>query len=201
MLSSKYSNAMMRFPKWLGLGVLVAALPLSMTAVPVVTAGFDFLLDGHAGSVTATYAAGITPLVDTTGTYLDGSDLDSFDVSWDGNSFTMGEALDYPTLPELLLPGNSLVPGGGYGFVGDWLVSGNLGSGTGTVLGLAANVPAYLLNDASAFSITSTNPLLIGTNQASINIGTITSPEPVLLPVLALGLAGLWFVRRRKAIQ
>jgi hypothetical protein len=211
MLRSYCAKTTIRSARWLGLGVLLATLPLSMTA-STVTVGFGFLLDGTPGSVVATYESTATPLYDTTGTYLDASDgLDTLEVTWGGNTYLDTAAIDYNTLPELLLPGNTLVSGGGYGFLGDWVVQGSGGIPGGNVIGLSANVPVYLLTDVSVFSVgggvgagTKANPastLDIGADFASITEGTVTTPEPALIPVLAFGLAGLCFARRRRAIR
>jgi hypothetical protein len=206
------ADATIRFAKWLGVSVLFAALPLSMTA-STVTVGFGFLLDGTPGSVVATYDSTATPLYDTTGTYLAvGDGLDSLGVTWGGNTYTDTMAIGYSTFPELLLPGNTLVAGGGYGFLGDWLVSGSVALGTAEILGISANVPVYLLKDVAAVTIFGgvgagtegdpTTTLDFGASGPSISIayGTVTTPEPALIPVLVLGLVGLWFASRRKAI-
>lgn len=214
MLPSSCAKAMIRSARWFGLGALLAALPLSITA-STVTVGFNFLLDGDPGSVVATYNSLATPLYDTTGTYLDASDgLESFNVTWDGNTYTMSETLN-SALPELLLPGNSLVTGseGSYGFLGDWLVVGSGSIPGGNVLGVSDNVPVYLATDVSLFNVSGgvgagtsgdpTTTVVVGINEKSITFGTDVTviPEPALIPVLALGLAGLCFARRRRAIQ
>jgi hypothetical protein len=208
MLPPSFSfKAMIRSARWLGLVAMVAALPLSLAALPVtpVTVGFTFTLDGDLGSVVATYNSSATPLTDSTGTYVDASDgLLSFTVTWDENTYTMPEALESGELPELFLPGNTLVASGGYGFLGDWLVSGTIGTNA-EILGVGANVPAYLAEDVTEFAVNGTpsTMLNLGLDDKTFISGTAltTIPEPAMLSALAFGLAGLWwFARRRKAI-
>jgi hypothetical protein len=207
MSPSFFAKLMIGSARWAGLGAILAVLSLTVAAAPItpVTVGFNFTLDNLPGSVAATYNSSAHPLTDSTGTYVDASDgLESFDVKWDGNTYTMTESLDYDTLPELLLPGNTLNLNGSYGFVGDWLISGSLPGGD--ILGVSANVPAYLLSDVSVFNVSDIVPLdssapelNIGADFGSIIYGSVVVPEPVILPLTALGLAGLWFARRRKA--
>ncbi len=207
LLPFRATGLMIRSVRWLGLGAVLAALPFAVTA-STVTASYNFILEGITGSVVATYDSTATPLYDSTGAYLDASDgLESLDVTWNGNTYTMAEAIDNGTLPELFLPGNKLATEGGYGFLGDWVVPGSGGIPGGNVLGISANVPAYLATDVTLFSVgggvgagTMGDPSTtvdIGIDYAHIYLGTI--PEPVLLPLLALGLAGFWFARRRRA--
>ena len=204
------SAKLIKSARWLGLGALLAALPLSLTASPV-EVDFNFMLEGLPGTVMVTYDPTVTPGTDATGQFVDASTgLDSFDVSWNGNNFTMTEALDYSTLPELLLPGNTLVAGGGYGILGAWVVSGtctgpapNYTCSDATILGVGNNVPSYLASGVSAFDVLSVSvnqssfpTLVIGLDDTSFIRGT---PEPALVPVIGLAFAGLFFARRRKA--
>lgn len=182
------------------LGAGLVGLPVLATAstIPVTS---SFSLAGLTGTISASYDDSFTPLVDHTGTYVDNSDgLLTFDVTYNGTTYHENQALTFPTLPELLLPGNTLVKGGGYGFLGAWLVSGSIADGDAVVLGVANNVPAFLASGVSAFSAAfdSNKTLNIGITDKSIILAT---PEPSALPVGALALGGLWFFRRRKAIQ
>jgi len=195
----------MRFAPLLGLGALLAALPLSMTA-SIITVDFTFSLNGDPGSASAVYDTSYTPLTDAHGTYVDASDgLSSMDVTYGGFTYNLSDAIGYS--PELLLPGNTLVGDGSYGFLADWFVNGTGGIPGATILGIGDSIPAYLAVDVTQFLVNGTpsTTLYLGFDQApppagSFISGTVTSPEPALLPLLALGLAGLWFARRRKAI-
>ena len=209
MLPFSSVKVMIKSARWMGLGALLAALPLPLTA-STMEVDFNFTLEGMPGTGVVTYDP-TAPGTDATGHYVDATTgLESFDVTWNGTTYTMTEALDYTTLPELLLPGNTLVAGGGYGFLGAWVVS---GSCTGpapdytcsdaTILGVGANVPSYLAGGVSEFDVmsvslnnSSLSTLVIGIDDTSFIRGT---PEPALVPVMALAFAGLFFARRHKA--
>jgi hypothetical protein len=202
-----------RSARWLGLGVFLAALPFSVMASPT-TVTFDVSLNSLTGSGEFTYES--TPATsDSSGGYVDAGDgnLDSFDLTYDGTTYTMAEALDAPTLPTVFLPGNTTIPAGlQYGFLAFWVVSGSCSGGGGsfscsdaTILGLGRTTEAFLVEGVSSIAINDSgsnlNYNIAGTSEIT---GTVTGesavPEPAIFPVTALALAGLWFARRRKAI-
>jgi hypothetical protein len=207
MLPSNRVSVLIRSARWLGLGALLAALPLTATASNV-TVDFTFALNGDPGSGSFIYNS-TDFLTDADGNYVDAATgLESFDITYLGTTYDMSEALDSPTLPEVFLPGNSIIVNGPtldgetYGVLGTWVISGSLAGGDATVLGVGTSLQSYLLFGTSSLTTTgSGSDLLLQFDADSYVLGVFT-PEPALLPVLALGLAGLlFFARRRKATQ
>lgn len=217
MLPSLCVKAMARPARLLGLGVLLAAMPFYLTA-DTVTVDFGLSLNSIDGSGSFTYDT--TPVTtDFAGSYVDVADgnLESFSLSYNGGTYDLANSLDAPTLPTVFLPGNTTIPAGlQYGFLGFWVVSGtctpsgpagSYSCADATILGLGRhNSEVFLVTDASSISINNTgselNYDIIGT---AAGTGTITSesvvtPEPSFLTLTALGLAGLWFARRRKVV-
>ncbi len=207
MLPSNRVSVLIKSARWLGLGALLAVLPLSVTA-STVTVDFTFSLNGDPGSGSFTYNSADFA-TDADGNYVDAAHgLETFDVTYLSTNYNMSDALDAPTLPEVFLPGNSIIVNGPtldgqtYGVLATWVISGSLADSDATVLGLGTSLQSYLLFGTSSLTTTgSGSDLLLQFDADSYTLGVFT-PEPALLPVLALGLAGLLlFARRRKAIQ
>jgi hypothetical protein len=211
-----------RSARWLGLGAILAALPLALSA-SMVTVNFTINvngLDGQGQFVVDPTAASS----DGGGNFAySGHGLDSFQLTYNGNTYNMADDLDPATLPTVTLPGNLVNPAGlDYGFLALWVVSGSCtgpapnftcvgpgGVGDATLIGLGRNsVQAFLANGLTQVNVSNAGTSFVSYNlgtapDLSVIRGTLTSetvaPEPAALPVMALGLAGLWFVRRRKA--
>jgi hypothetical protein len=209
-----------------GVCALLAALPLCASA-SMVTVDFDFSLNSVEGTGSATYdpsaEGGTTDLY-----YADPSHgLFSFQVNYNGGTYTNTSAslLDSTTLPTVFLPGNETITNGlMYEFYGFWVVSGSCsgtttGSGAGTSysgtcdgatllafgrtpneVALYENVDSITINGTGdTFGAVLGQPFDVTTIGGTIS-GESVVPEPAVFPVLALGLAGLWFARRRKPV-
>jgi hypothetical protein len=225
MLSLNCANAMIKSARWLGVGVLMAALPLSITA-STVGENFSILLNGVTGNGSFSYDTSKTTS-DGDGPYADYNDgLTSFNLTYSGTTYIESESLDYETLPAVYLPGNSTIPAGlTYGILAAWVLNGSGsctatsvspagdqytcagpgGVGGATILGVGRSAQSFLYEDVVSAEIDYTGSNVtyaFGTNPVKI-YGTLSEsavPEPAVIPVLALGLAGLLFARRRKAI-
>jgi hypothetical protein len=207
--------------RWLGLGILLAALPFS-AAASTTTVDFSILLNGLPGTGSFSYDASTS---DFFGGYTDPSTgLETLSLTYGGNTYNLANALDSP--PTVFLPGNDY--GGtsnpNYGFLALWVLdgtgtcslstptsytcSGSDPGGTVTILGLGRSPQAFLDTNVGSVSFTFTpgseSEYNLGPPVVPVTTGTITSeavvPEPTLLPLLALGLAGLWFVRRKAVV-
>lgn len=191
----------------------------------------DGLVSSFSASGTATGELTYNPAdIATTGSngpypYTDPNDgLVSFSVTYGGVTYTNTSAslLDPSVLPTAYLPGNaSLQHGLSYEFDAIWVISGSCtglpssytctgpgGMGTATVLGFSRSAPVYLASDVTGVELTGMGGNIsgqFGSPGLSVIQGTITSeavaPEPTLLLLTLCGLAGLWFVRRRRAHQ
>jgi hypothetical protein len=202
MLRFRSVEGLIRSARWLGLGALLAALPLSVTAASV-TEDFSVSLDGLPGTIQFTYdPLPADELHDADGYYVDaGNGLDSFQLTYNSVTYSLttppGQILLSPTV---FLPGNSTIPAGDtYAFLAVWLISGSIADGNATIIGVGRDPGAFMATDVSAFDVFGSGSTLLYGIDGNVTAGTIT-PEPVLFPVTALGLAGLWFARRRKAI-
>jgi MYXO-CTERM domain-containing protein len=215
-----FSCYILKSARWTAAAVLLAALPLVASA-STIAVDFNFTLNGIDGSGDAVYnpadvAGGSNP-------YADPNDgLVSFDLSYNGSSYTntSSNLLDGVTLPTVFLPGNDTLQNGlSYEFFGVWVVSGactgsvtsGVYNGTceaGTdILLLGRSTEVALLDDVTSVELANTgNDLAYNFGYApditeitgSITSEVASAPEPTLLPFVAFGLAGLWFVRRRK---
>jgi hypothetical protein len=220
MLSLNCAELTKKSARWLGVCILLAGLPLSVMA-SIVNEDFGINLNGIDGTGSFSFNTADTTS-DGDGPYADTTDgLTSFELTYGGTTYTAPEALDYTTLPAVYLPGNTTVPGGlTYGFLAQWVVSGTCtstgggdytcagpgGVGGATIVGVGRNPQAYLYEDVTSASIDFTGSYVtyaFGTDPTKI-YGTITgetvAPEPAVIPVLALGLGGLLFARRRSRL-
>ncbi len=217
MLPSYCVKVIARSTRWLGLGAVLAALSLSVMA-DTVTVNFDIDVASTIGTGSLTYDPSATAS-DGFGSYADyGHGLDSFSLTYGATTYTLGEALDYPTLPTVFLPGNTYPSGNpstNYGLLALWVVSGTCDATStpgefscddATLLGLSRNtVQTFLANGVSTVTLLGSGSTLkynIGTPPGlQVTSGTLTFvPEPALVWFMALGLAGLWFARRRQSV-
>ncbi len=217
MLPSYCVKVIARSTRWLGLGSLLAALSLPVMADSV-TVNFDIDVASTIGTGSFTYDSSATAS-DGFGSYADyGNGLDSFTLAYGGTTYNLGDALDYPTLPTVFLPGNTYpsgTPSPNYGLLALWVVSGTCdATGTpgefdcddATLLGLSRNsVQTFLANGVTDVTILGSGSTLkynIGTLPTlEVTSGTLTFvPEPTLFSLMALGFAGLLFVRRRQKV-
>ncbi len=220
MLLSYYVKAMTRSARWLTMGVLVAALPFTVAA-SIVTVDFSTSI-GASGNFTVNNSPSDL-LTDSYGSSVTESSggLESFNLSYGGNNYDLAEALD----AAVFLPGNTYPPSasaGEYGFLAVWVVDGSVSGNFESLVGVGRGVGAFLLTNVLSSSVgfgydshddpssltlgvCPTTPTVtcpnIRVTEGSITGQSVVSPEPTLLPLVGLGLAGLWFVRRRKAIQ
>lgn len=223
MLSFSYFQGIIRPCRWFGLGALVAVLPFC-AAASTVTVDFGINLNSVTGTGTFTYDPAAISTAGGLGPYADSADgLQSFSLTYDGTTYTDTSA-DLLAGPTIFLPGNSTIQHGlQYGIFGLWVISGSCtgtgtagdfactgpgGVGDATILGLGRSVEAFLLTGVSTAEVAFSGSDIkynVGSAPAIQQIaGTITSevvatPEPAVFPLCALGLAGLWLARRRKA--
>jgi hypothetical protein len=206
--------------RYLGLSILLAA-PFGLSA-STVTVTFDATLNGLPGVGTFVYDSTETAGGPTSG-YADAGDgLQSFSFMYDGVDYTDTSAslLDGPTAPTVFLPGNTTIEHGlQYEAFGFWVVSGSC-TGTGlagdynctgpggsaTILGMSRDSEVFLASDVTTADFSFSGDSLhynLGPPTPPIVLGTITSesavvtPEPATFTLMALGLAGLFLVRRK----
>jgi hypothetical protein len=209
MLPFSSRNVISKYVRCLGIGTLLAALPFSLAASPV-TVNFSFSLAGNPGTGEVMFdpanetSDGFGPFVNSA------HGLTLFDLTYGVNTYTMSQALDFPTAPEVFLPGNSYntpIGPGQIGLFGFWVVPGSDSGGFESLIGVARNGHVFLLTGVqdSTISFASSGSSLTlqvcpGTDCPNFTetVGAI-APEPAMIPLMALGFAGLWFVRRRKA--
>ena len=197
--------------RWLGLAtLLVAALPLSVAASSV-TEDFTFNIGGINGTGEVTFDPA-DALSDSSGPYVDAAQgLTEFDLSYNGiSSYDLGNAL----AAEVFLPGNDYngpaIPAGEFAVFGYWVVPGSDVGGFESLIGVDRHGNAFLLNGVNDTSVSfsgSGSSLTLQVCRSSTDCpdfsytkGAVT-PEPSLVPLTALALAGLWFARRRKSVQ
>ncbi len=220
-------ESLLKHARYMGLGALILALPIASRA-SIISEEIDFTVGGNNGQVDFTVDTSKT-LSDapTGGNYADPDDgLLSLTMNYNSVNYTLADFLDAPALPIVLLPGNNKLTGGlQYELIGVVVVDGSClpvmgdpgtfnctGPGPGdtaTILGLsptieAATVGGAVTIDASVSGSSSEVP--VHGQTLTPTLGSITGeesavPEPVLVPVIGLGLAGLFFVRRRKVAQ
>jgi hypothetical protein len=205
------------------LAALLTIVPVLATA-STVTVDFNFALNSIDGSGDAVYnpadvAGGANAYA------APGAGLVSFDVSYNGQTYsdTSSDLLYSAATPVVFLPGNDTIQHGlSYEFFGVWWVPGT-GSCTGSVtsgvfngtcssgtelLLLGRSTEVALFEDVTSVEIANTgNSLAYNFGYApditeitgTISSEAVVTPEPALLPLTAFALAGLWFIRRRKA--
>src|SRR5580700_9526654 len=208
----------MKHARYVGLGALFAVLPISARA-SIITETIDFTVNGFNGDVTFTVDE--NPLdpshstSDGAGNYADPNDgLLSLNMQYNSVNYTLADFLDFPFLPIVLLPGNAdlqhglqyeligadKVVGSCYGSTGFFSCTGPPPSDEATILCFGPTVQSYFVTcvatvDASV-SGSSSRLVLTGDDITAVTgtiTGETTAPEPALLPILGLGLAGLWF--------
>jgi PEP-CTERM motif len=224
MLPSSSIKVMIKSARWLGLGALLAALPFSLGA-SIVTVDFSLILNSIPGSGSFSYDSTKVG-TDFYGQYANAANgLDSFELDYNGKTYTMSQAL--PTLPIVFLPGNTYegsVPPGDFSFLAAWIIPGSVSGSNEDVIGLGRQLSAFEFDNVVSPNISTEEaksgdpssltldacPLSEPGNVKScpdlvVSTGSITGesvvPEPAALPLAAVGLAGLWFARRRKVAQ
>lgn len=224
MLNAFLSHPLLKYARYAGLGVLFAVLPIAGRA-STITEQINFTVNGLDGVLDFTVDTTLTDpshsTSDGSGNYADPNHgLLSLSLQYDSVNYALTDFLDFPALPIVLLPGNTkLKTGLDYELIGAVVATGSCTGSAGsftctgpgpsneaTILGFGPTVQTDFVTgvatvDASVSGSTSILSLH-GTGIAAVS-GSITSesavPEPGLAPVSALALAGLWFVRRRKA--
>src|ERR1700678_1254044 len=104
MLRSSFGKKLVRSGGWLGGALLLAVVSLSLRA-STVTVDFGITLNGLSGTGEFVYDPSLA-VADSGGQYVNGAGLESFDLTYDLNNYTLADALDAPALPEVTLPGN-----------------------------------------------------------------------------------------------
>jgi hypothetical protein len=224
MLPASWIKVITKSARWLGLGAAMAALPFCVAA-STVTVDFGISLNSLTGTGQFTYDPSLTTS-DGLGPYADAADgLESFSLTYDGTTYTntSSDLLDGPTLPTVFLPGNATIPAGlQYGFLALWVVDGSCtgsggsyactgpgGEGDATILGLGRGVQAFLVSGVTSAEVSFSGSNLtynlgfapdISEITGTVTGESVVTPEPALFPFTILAIAGLWFVRRRKAI-
>ena len=224
MQSTPLVQSIIKQARYLGLGALLAILPISARA-SIVTEQLNFTVNGLDGVVTFTVDTNLADpshsTSDGAGGYADPNDgLLALNLQYNSVNYTLADFLDFPAMPIVLLPGNTkLAAGLQYELIGGVVAVGSCTGSAGffnctgpapsneaTILGFGPTVQTDFVTgvatvDASVSGSSSTLTLT-GSGIKAVK-GSITGesavPEPGLLPLSALGLVGLWFVRRRKA--
>ncbi len=226
MLVTPLVQIIMKHARYVGLGALVAVLPIAARA-SIITETIDFTVDGINGDLTFTVDE--NPLdpshstSDGAGNYADPNDgLLSLSMQYNSVNYTMADFLDFPFMPIVLLPGNGdLQHGLQYELIGAVVVDGSCTGSAGffnctgappsdeaTILAFGPKVQSYYVSSVATVDASvsgSSSQLVLTGNGITAIAGSITGesavPEPALVPVMALTLAGLLFARRRKVAQ
>jgi hypothetical protein len=217
---------MIRSARYLGLTILLVAVPLSLSAS---TLTIDFNGTLNSLPVVGSFTYNPADIVSgASGVYTDpGDGLESLSLTYNSVDYTNLSAslLGGPTLPTVFLPGDTTITNGlPYDVESFWVVSGTCSGGGGiyvctgpggfaTVLGMARTINGsptgsqiFLASNITSVDIFGSGDSLgyeLGgpTPPVQYTSGTINeTPEPGLISLMALGLAGLILVRTRKAI-
>jgi hypothetical protein len=231
MLTTPLFQLFLKHARYVGLGALFAILPVSGRAsmiteqVNFTVNGLNgvvtFTVDTNPGDPSHSTSDG-------SGAYADPNDgLLSLNLQYNSVNYTLADFLDTPFLPIVLLPGNTKLAGGlNYELIGAVVTTGSCTGSAGaftctgpppsneaTVLGFGPTVEADFVTGVATVdaSVSGSTTILslhgngIRAVQGSITSESISSqstvPEPALAPISAAALAGLWFVRRRKATK
>jgi hypothetical protein len=193
----------------LSAGLLLGLLPV-YAAASTVTVDFDFSLGSGGGSGEVMFDPTLATS-DSFGNYVDQANgLTEFDLTYNGHTYTASDALDSPAAPEIFLPGNDFnttIGAGQIGLFGFWVVPGSDSGGFESLLGVERSGHVFLLTGVQDSSINFANSgssltLQVCPTGACPNFTEIEgaiAPEPGLLPLMALGFAGLLFIRRKVA--
>jgi len=217
-----------RSGRYLALTILLAAGPLGLSA-STVTVDFTGSLDSLPVVGSFSYES-TEIVDGASGVYTDtGNGLDSLSLTYNSVDYTNLSAslLGGSTLPTVFLPGDTTITNGlPYDIESFWVVSGSCAGGGGiytcegpggigdaTILGMARTIQGsptgsqiFLASNITSVDISGSGDSLFyslggPTPPVEFSSGTISeTPEPGLIPLMALGLAGLILMRRRKVI-
>ncbi len=212
---------MMKHARYAGLGALLAVLPISVQASSIISEQIDFTVNGLDGEATFTVDTSLAATdAPTGGAYADPNDgLLSLNMTYNSVNYDLADFLDTPFLPIVLLPGNNkLTAGLQYELIGAVTTTGSCATTGGgffictgpppsnlaTVLAFGPIVQTYYVNGVATVDASvsgSSSILSLSGGGISVVKGSITGesvvPEPGLGSLTALGIAGLFFVRRR----
>lgn len=198
-------------PLWLG--AIALMMPWIATA-STVTVDFTFTLGGSNGTGEVMFDPTLATS-DAFGPFVnDAHGLTEFDLTYGGHTYTMSDAIDFPTMPEVFLPGNTYhntIGPGQIGLFGYWVVPGTDSGGFEDLIGIGRTGHVFLLTGVSD----APSEITFGGSGSSLTIQVCkpgdcpnfqategaVAPEPALIPLMSIGLAGLWFVRRRRVTR